>query len=295
MSRFRRPLTRFLLLLAACSLALVLSSCRGKERSFASPYGKELLSQEAFAVRDRAGLVAALSQRTEPMEELWVRFGTTIRQEGNRVAPSFTTIAMYRAPESIMLGISRFELGTIFSILIEGESVSFYANRERRMFVGTLDELAEKTALIGGLPPRDLVAAVTIQRDLYEALTSGRPVTVLDQGSHLLVAARHATTRRQYFWLVRKADALVQEVLIRTPDGIEETRVHYQEYGLFENAATGSRHPYPARLTLRVPAQEITVDADVKEYRLGTELPPFRLPRARETYPLSTLNFDGAP
>lgn len=295
MSRFRRPLTRFILPLFVSLLALSLSACGGRKAGFESPYEKDLIAAEVFAVNNRAQLEAALAERTEPMDQLWVRFGTTVRQEGDRVAPSFTTIAMYRAPESIMLGISRFELGTIFSILIEGEDVSFYANREKRMFVGTLDELAEKTALIGGLPPRDLVAAVTIQRDLYEALTSGRPVSVLDQGSHLLVAARHPTTRRQYFWLVRKADALVQEVLIRTPEGIEETRVHYREYGLFENATTGEQHPYPERLTLRVPIQDITVEADVKEYRLGTELPPFRLPRARETYPLSRLNFDGAP
>lgn len=283
-------------ILAVAAVALAITSCRGKAaREFQTAYDPKVVAAGLVSVEDRAALRARLDANAETLETLWVRLGVTVRQDGKRAAPGFTTVAMYRQPDQIMLGISRAELGTLYTIQIRGEEAAFYSNRDKRLYVGTLDELAAKSALIGGLRPPDLVAAVQIQDELRRVLNSPEPVVVVDQGEHLLVAARHPASRRQMLWLVRKADALVQELLVRSPRGAEELRIRYGAYQLVRNGKTGRELPYPSRVVFEFPSEQVTVEAEAREYRLDTNLPTFAALKARETYPLSALQFEEDP
>ncbi len=284
---------RLVLLVNFIAIGSFLSSCRTTEE-FRSPYDEDQLEQGRFAVSTEAELNEALLGRSEPLDEIWVKFGVTVRRNGDRVLPSFTAIALYQEPSRLKLGFSRFEIGTVYTILIEDQQAKMYANREGRLFYGTLDQLAEKTPMLAGLPPRDLVAGVLMQNELAQVLASGDRAALIDKGEHILVARRHPETRRQYFWLVRKQDALIEEVLIRTPEGREELRIRYQEYQFVENAETGTEHPYPERVFFDLIGENLEIEANVKEYRLAPAFPEavWSLPDAKEQIPLSQVQFE---
>jgi hypothetical protein len=286
-------LRKFNLLLLTFLAVAGLSSC-GSKKAFESAYDPEQLPTGLWRAASEEELVSVLEQNTEDLEEIWVKFGVTVRREDERVLPSFTAIALYKEPDLVKLGLRRFEIGTVYSILIRGQEAQMYANREGDMYVGTLEELAERTPLMSGLSPRDLVGAVTVQRDLLDLLKSNRPRRVSDQGEKLLVAARHPVTRRQFFYLVRKKDALIEEVLIRTAEGEPEVRILYGGYDLVENEVTGSLNPYPAELTFKLLEQNLTVEADVKEYRLTPEFPDdiWTLPEPENVYRLRDVTFE---
>lgn len=273
---------------------LVLAWGCGKSPEFVSAYGEEVLAGGALEVASADELARRLIDQSEHLDEIWAKFGVTVRRDGGRVLPSFTATALYQEPGRIKLGLSRFEVGTVYSILILGDEAQLYANREGRLFYGTMEELAEKTPLLSGLSPRDLVTAITVQQDLAQVLAGGGRRAVIDKGTHLLVGRRHPVSGRQYIWLVRKSDALVQEVLIRDRTGREEVRVVYRKYKLVENQETGRILPYPEELLFHLIPEDLTVEAKVKEYRLTPEFPEaiWSLPEPDEAYPLRSISFE---
>ncbi len=247
-----------------------------------------------MAVEDRDALRTSLAERTRPTGDLWIRFGMTVRQGGDRVAPSFTAIAMFRPPDSVLLGVSRIGIGRVMTLLVEDGVVQLYMDRERELLVGTMDELAEKTALLGGLEPRDLVMGVTVLRELHDALGDERPVAVRPRGDHWLVGSRR-DDGRQLLWLVRRTDGLVEELLLRSPEGSEEIRVRYLEYDLVEQAGAARALPYPVEMVYTSVQEAVTIEAEVKEYRLDPDLPAFRLPQAKAVYRLRDVTFEEEP
>lgn len=289
MSPFLRLSCAFLLLI---SVTLLAASCRTSQE-FRSAYDEDQLLAGDFAVNSIDELKTALADQSEPQQELWVSMGVTVRRGEKRVLPSFTAIALYREPDWIKLGFSRMEIGTVYSILIKGDSAELYANREGQLFFGTLDELAEKTPMVAGLPPQELVSAVLMQNELATILASNQPYSVTNKKEHLLIARRHPQTDRQYFWLVRKADALVEEVLIRTPQGQSELRIQYGEFQLVDNEKTQTRLPYPEEMLFHLEEEGLRIEADVKEYRLAPGLTEriFTLPQPKERYRLRDVQF----
>ncbi len=271
-------------------LLLFLNSCRSAPKTFQTPFSEELLTAEVYAVSDRASLIESLEARTRPLDQLWVKMGLTARQNGDRMAPSFTGIGVYREPQ-MLFGVSRFEIGTIYTILLEDEKATFYSNRDSVQWVGTIDELSEKADMLGGLSPREFVSAVQIQRNLYEDLIDDTPTVVQDKGEYLLVAGKEEKSGRQYFWLVRKIDGLVEEALVRTPSGEELFRIRYLAYEAQDEMGEATGEVYPTYCFLMIPKENIEIEANVKEYRLDPDLPPLKLPKAKKSYPMSTLEF----
>jgi len=294
----RTLLNRFHLLILAATVGL-LAAC-GKPRGFESAYAEKELNTGTFRTDDAAALKSALEAEAAPLESLWVKMGVTPRQRGKRMSPSFTATAIYQAgtadiPEYILLGFSRRELGTLFTVLVSGDRAQFYANQDRHLFEGSISDLAGNAAVLGGLSPRDLVSAVAVRRELATVLGKPGTFAIRDRGTHLLVATRHATTGRQYFWLVRKLDALVEEVLIRTPAGAEEVRVAYPRWSLETDPAKAAQTPWPSRIEITIPAESILIEADVREYRFDREYAPPPRFKPRETYALRDLRLEGGP
>ena len=259
-----------------------------------SAYDPVTLRDNSMAVNSREELLQLLRARTREHAELWVKASVTIRQQESSRKDFFTAIAMYRAPDKIRFGGSRVPIGTLFDVLLDGDRAVIYFNREGSLFVGSIDELAEKAEAIGGLSPRDLVSAVLMQQQLLDVLSSGDPVTVEPTAEHLLVATRR-NSGQQCLFMVRRQDGLVEEVLLRDEQGEETLRVRYQEYQLV--ADQEAREPLPSRMKLEVRSQGVTIDADVVEYRLEPKLndKAFLPPRAKRTYPMKALQFEASP
>lgn len=290
--RIPASLPRQLLLLVGA--VLVLSACPGRRGGFTSPYEAGALEKGAFAVSNLEELRAALLERTGRHGEIWMRSDVTITREGERGRDFFTALVLYREPELFRLRGSRIPVGTVFDVLLSGDEAYLHFNREGQLFVGTLEELASKAGLIGGLTPRDLVSAVLVQQNLSEWLASPmHQVAWRDGGEHLLVASRHPANGRQILWLVRKDDALVREVLIRSPRGEEELRIEFLRYQL-ESADEGAAEPFPADFVFTVPGRGVVIRSEGAEYKVapGLDDRAFAPPRARDVYPLSSLHFE---
>lgn len=285
---------RFLLLIVVCFALLLSAGCRRRADIFRSPYPQEALEAGELAVHNETELLAALSSRTRFHDELWVRSQVSVRRDSERGRDHFTALVLYQAPDKVRLRGSRSPIGNIFDALIVGDRAWLYFNREGRRFDGTLEELAEKSGAIGGLSPRELVSAIFVLQELNAWLQSEARLATFDRGSHLLVAARHPHNRLQLFWLVRKQDALVEEVLIRTPEGREILRLKYDEYTLELNPRTEVYEVFPRRFMLRIPLEGVQVELDAKEYKLHPGLPPaaFLPPPARYVHPLRDLAFE---
>lgn len=283
---------QYIFALLALAAAVLLSGCR-TTRDFQSPYAKEALEQRTYAVNNSAELLEALEQRTRLHDELWVKSDITIRQEAQRGKDFFTALVAFRAPDQLRLRGSRAPIGTVFEVLMNGQEAGLYFNREKRLFRGTTAELLEKARMMGGLTPMDLVSGVFVQQHLLGWMRSGNPMGSRDLGEHLLIGAPFPGGGGQMFWLVRKEDALIREVLLRSPEGQPILRMKYMEYDLAENP-DGFEEPLPMEFEMILEGQGVALEADVSEYRLEPLNPALleRWPDARETYPLSQLEFE---
>lgn len=284
-------------LLGGCLVVLLLmgSGCRSRVPvEFVTPYDPVQIATGAVSVQSLDDLRAALSARTNHHEQLWVRSDVTIEQEGRSGRDFFTALVLYQEPDMFRLRGSRVPIGTLFDVLLREDQATLHFPREGRMFVGDIDTLAEKASAIGGLTPRDLVTAVLVQHHLSALLNDpSRRVAWSDRGSHLLLASRHHGSGRHFFWLVRKDDGLVEEMLIRTPLGREELRVRYLGYTLLGDGE-GGPEPFPTDFQFVVPGEGLEISSAGSEYRLNPGLSPraFEQPDAREVYPLAALQFE---
>ncbi|MCC5875851.1 MAG: hypothetical protein JJU11_06500 [Candidatus Sumerlaeia bacterium] len=271
------------------------SGCRSRVPvEFVSPYDPAQVATGSLAVHSLDDLRETLAARTRHHEQIWMRSDVTIEQEGRSGRDFFTALVLYQAPDMFRLRGSRVPIGTVFDVLLRDDQATLHFPREGRMFVGGIDTLAEKASAIGGLTPRDLVTAVLVQHHLSELLNDpSRRVVWSDRGEHILLASRHDGSGRHFFWLVRKEDGLVEEMLVRTAIGREELRVRYLGYLLIANEE-GEPEPFPSDLQFFVPGEGLEISSAGSEYRLQPGLSPraFEQPSAREVYPLAALQFE---
>lgn len=288
---------RFLRFFRALAPVLMLASCAKSER-FSSAWPESELRGGALRVETVEDFRRALESRTQPHEELWVKAGVIVRRESKSGKDLFTARAMHRAPDRIRLSGSRNPVGTVFDVLIVGKQAHMFFPREGQRFDGTLEELTAKTSAIGGFGPQQLVSAVLVSQELRGRFEAGQAIgAVPKDADRMLLATRDAATRKELFWLVRRADALVEEVLVRSPEGAEELRILYRDYRLHRAEGSELSEPLPERFEILMAREGITVAVDVDEYRLGTPLPSkaFEVPRAREVAPMRLLQFEGSP
>jgi Domain of unknown function (DUF4292) len=288
----------FLLVTCTLCLAFFLAGCRSKAKLFVSPYEKEELAAQLHAVYTEDELRQSVAERSEALDTLKAKMGVTIRKDGKRAFPSFTALVLYRDPDFIKLAIQRFEIGTLYTLLIKGDEVQMYSRRDHAMFVGTVDDLAEKTGLFGGLTPREVVSALLVQHRLSEVLESDDPyVITLHKNTHFMVTWVDPQDHRQFFWLVRQEDALVEELLIRSPQGREEIRIQYNEYDLVENPETETVMPYPEEMVFRLPRNGMTIKMSSKKYQPDLEFSSAvdSLPEPRDVYLLKNVVFEENP
>lgn len=297
LSTLKRSFNRSALLVTGCWIALLLmgSGCRSRVPvEFISPYDETTIQSGRVSVNNLEELRLALADRTAHHEQLWVRSDVTIEQEGRSGRDFFTALVLYQEPDFFRLRGSRVPVGTIFDVLLRGDQATLHFPRDGMMFVGDINTLAEKASLIGGLTPRDLVSAVMVQHHLSGILNDpGRRIAWSDRGEKLLLGARHRESGRLFFWLVRKSDGLVEEMLVRTPAGREELRVRYLRYALLERG-DGPVEPFPTDYQFILPDEGIEISSAGSEYKLdpGLSERAFAQPSAREVHPLATLHFE---
>ncbi len=285
-----------LVLIAVLAFSLLGTSCRGP-RGFVTPYDSAAIREGRTAAEDRDMLLARLRERAPYPTELWFRSRVNVRYEDRGGSDFFTAVVMYREPDQVRLGGSRSPIGSLFDVLVIGEWVSLYFNRERQQFIGTTSDLAEKAGAAGALSPNEMLTAILVQQELRRYLEGREPVLVRPRGEdHLLVATRQSPTGRQLFWLVRRQDGLIEELVVREPDRRGEIRVRYREYRLYEHPERPGEEPLPYRLDVLIPAEGIEVELRVTEYRLAPELTDrsFQPPQGREVYNLRDLAFEEA-
>lgn len=290
------PIAKFLtLLVVVCAFA---TGCFSTSHGFKSPYAKRDLRAGFLAVNNAADLKAALIARTPLRDNLWARSEVVVRQDAVRGSRYFSAVLLYREPDQIRLRGSRMEIGNIFDVLVLGDQASVFLNRSGDLYRGSLAQLAETSGRMAGFGPRDFLGALMVQQELRRALEGSDPVGVLPKGdAHLLVATKNVETGRQFFWLVRKADGLVEERLVRNAQGAEELRILYRRYSLEGPPGADKTEPFPQQMTLQVAASGATVALDLDSYRLDYLFPTqaFIEPRADKVFPLRDLGNAEAP
>ena len=283
------PYMRRIIFAAFLLLTISLTACSTR-RGFVSAYAKDALQSNEHRVSSREDLQRVLRQRTHDHDELWVKSGITVHSSNTSQKVFFTSVVMYQAPDKLRFAGSRVPVGTLFDVLLLGERAMVFFNREGTLFVGSADELAEKSGAIGGLSPQDLVSAALIQQQLKDVLESHQPCLVEPQGpDHLLVATRRSN-HQNIFFMVRRADGLVQETLVRNAAGEDQLRIRYRKYEMVEDGETKVLEPFPTEMELEIASQGVTISAEVGEYRLHPKL-NFSPQRARRTYPMSAMQF----
>ncbi|MEO8376310.1 MAG: hypothetical protein ABI579_01455, partial [Candidatus Sumerlaeota bacterium] len=227
----------------------LLTACR-TQGGFVSAYHKDTLYTDQQHVATREDLLRVLQGRTYAHDTLWVKSGITVRQEESSRKVFFTSVVMYQAPDKLRFAGSRVPIGTLFDVLLLGDRAMVFFNREGTLFVGSAEELAAKSGAIGGLSPRDLVSAALIQQQLKAVLESDQPCVVEPQGAgHLLVATQRSNDQNIFF-MVRQADGLVEEALVRDAAGAEQLRIRYKKYELIEDEEAKTQEPFPTEMEL---------------------------------------------
>jgi hypothetical protein len=281
------PFPRFVLLLTV--LALLLSGCRSRRPAFDSPYpeGRALLARGTLAELD-----AVLRQRTPPHGVFWASGRVSIRQPEVRGSVWFDATFIYNEPESFRLRGSRMVIGTLFEVIVCGEDAWVHLNKERELYAGTLSELRRQGGMLGAFSLQDMAAAILVHQDLRRRLSAGGAWQVLRTGDELFLTTKLAEGRRATY-RIRRADALVREVVVRGPDGRIELQALYEGFRLSDDG-----EPLPTRLVLHLLGDALSVRFRSDAYKPNSDVKPenvCHLPRNARVFPLAALMDRDAP
>lgn len=268
--------------------------CGGRS-GYESPYSQEELRSGVYQITaDSDSIQARLAERVTPLDRIWLKSDVKIRREGERGSDFFIAKAMAERPERLRFRATRIPIGTLFDALINGESAYLHFPSEGAVYIGTKAELRRKLKETAGMKPDDFVAAALAMQELRDRLTRLPHVIRQRNRDELTIAAIDEEAGQQIIWRIGIRDGLIREALVRDLEGMVLVRATYHRYRMEE--LNGRNEPFPEEVTLEFPREGVSAEADVSEYRLGQELPraAWTPPRARETYPIQSLQFESA-
>jgi hypothetical protein len=285
-----RSAAQLILLLAA---ALCLVSCGSRTRPFASPFelSTPLLDQGAGL----AELLDLLQTRAQWQDTLWASGEVILRQSGVKGKAWFNATILYSDPDRVRLRGSRVPVGTLFEVILNGSQAAVHLNRESELYVGTLEDLRRQGGMAGAVSLREMMAAILVNQDLRRRLEEetdgGRWWKSSAEGRDLVVEQRQPDGRR-ISWRLRRRDALVTEIVTRTPEGAEEVRVTYDGYLVDKTAGL-----LPTGFTISLAAGVMTVEVNLGEYKGAPTFQPavWMLPKARTRRGLEALSQRESP
>ncbi|MGF1573260.1 MAG: DUF4292 domain-containing protein [Sumerlaeia bacterium] len=249
---------------------LTLSLGCGKKNRFESPFVDIPKQDSVLNFQDFKRITIA---RSPERELFWARSSVKLTQvfpekQKNR----FDTTLIYGQPDRMRVRGTHFLLGTLFELILDGDNAFVYITDDKRLFEGSLQELQETGGALGSFTPKDLIGAVRVYHRLQEFFdspsTKGKWATTQAK-EHLYLILREPN--RTLVWKIRKTDGLVQELLVSNPGRNNQLmlQVLYWKYETPENA-----EPYPTKLDIIIPEQEITLEFDVNEIKLNPNLKP---------------------
>jgi len=261
---------------------LLLAACSSKPLVFESPYADPLTPPPAAAAQE---LARVLGQRHPRLDTFQVQCEVLVAPK-DKSRQHFDANLLVAFPDKARLRGSRNPVGTLFEIISRGELLDIYFNRDGVLFSGTRSDLAPDAGLLRMAGPEELLRGLLAERDLAARLNSRADWRVRSRPEHWVLWHRKGDSAWQ-IWVVRKADALVEETLIGTRPGIPDARVRYWRYELINN------EPFPTHLDIHLADPAVVVTIKVDKYRLNPDLKSavFQPPRIspEKTFPLHQL------
>lgn len=276
---------RILLLIALTTAVALMAGCRA-ERTFHSPYDIE--DQPRTLERGTIAEVHALMrERAVDHPTLWSGGKIVISVQGERKKQWFDMTLLFRSPDAIRLRGSRIPIGTLFEVIMNGDSAWVYLNREKELYAGQRADLSKVSGVTGALSLQDMMAAILVNQDLLRRLDEGGRWTVLPTQKDVLLA-KSIEDGRQLIWRLRRSDGLVREVVLRGPQDRIEMRVSYWDYAL-ESDAT---EPLPEEFVIGLYEDQLNFDVEIDKYKINPALVDavFLPPKAEKVFPMEMLS-----
>ena len=233
-------------------------------------------------------LKAVLDQRTRSHQTMQAVGRIVMEQEGMDGKIWFDANLLHRTPDDIRLRGSRVPVGTIFEVLTLQDSACVYLNREKELFVGTLQELQELGGVTGLLTPRQMLSALLINHDLKRRLEVRSEWMFGVNEETMLLSQEIPGSERVMSWAIRREDAAVTSVAIQQPNGVPDLIVEYEDYEFIDAGEL-----MPMELTVLLPQSAAKVSVKLSKYRMDPPLVDavFQCPdgKAEAIYPLEEL------
>ncbi len=179
----------------------------------------------------------------------------------------------YERPNRLRFRASRLAIGTVFDLYQEGPLISL--KQGKRIYRGTVADLASMPEFAGGFEPLEIVRAILVEEELRRAIRF-RGASGLDtsqtffDGETLDFYWPNALTGHNETFTIRRRDGLVSRVAIELPpaDGRPQRRytIRYLKYALEDGAH------YPSRFEFISEKPRIKLRVDVEKIRFNPEI-----------------------
>lgn len=286
---FSFPPVKIFLQTSALLILVGLASGCAKKTRFESPYAEKPAANLVQTFQD----VRRVTEERSPEQELfWARASVKLTQElPKKQKNRFDATLIYGKPNRMRVRGTHFLLGTLFELILDGDDAFVYLTDQKLLFEGSLKEMQENGGLIGSVTPEDLIGAIRVYHRLNDFLNAPK-----QEGSWATTQAKeylfviYKQPERTLVWKVRKADGLVQELLLSNPQ--QKNRLELQVvYWKYETPEGGE--PYPTELEILIPDQKVSLQLEVNEIKLQPNLNPAvitQLPRdIKQRLPMQAL------
>jgi len=235
-------------------------------------------------------LMGLLERRAPPHRTLQAQGRVSVEDQVENRRRWFDVNLLYREPDNVRLRGSRVGPGTLFEVLATNEESWFYNNRNRELFVGTVDDLRDHLGLLGSFDLSELMGSLMIAQEARKVIESGTMTDWRVRRNEVeFQETRGGLTRH---WTVDRHSGLVRRVELREGPTVVAT-VEYDRYELIEGPEI-----LPTQLHVTMPREGIRTRLRVSSYNLDPELREDIIfesrPRgARTIQPLWQLHWDG--
>ncbi len=187
-------------------------------------------------------MLLVLNDRAPEINTLWAELKVRIKGKTKEESGFFIGTFLYAPPERARLRGYRTGTPTLFEILAVEHNLFFHLNREKELYLGSIEEWNASPVIFSDVDIRDVGLVL-------EPLQVFR--TALKEGTYRLT-----NTTRQYYmfevselpggrlfsgkleFIVRKKDLLVREMLVHDTSGKERGSVVYETYDIFNGIYT---------------------------------------------------------
>lgn len=207
-------------------------------------------------------VVRVLSDRAVSVDSLWVSARVHISGSFSPRKTAFTATIIYKNPDMLRIRGYRAVASTLFDCLIKRDDVYFLSLKERVLYTGSVNDLANDSALPLKIDPRSFIECILVNNLIADAIAGDDFTPVkrfLPIGASRKYKTSHGEMSRVFY--IGKKDLLPRKVVFRNNN--TWGKVTYNHYELFEGVL------FPSDITVKFSHSGYRVQLKISEIKLN--------------------------